>query len=114
MWVTTQDLPKVRTEELTIVVIAQRFCKEVVTCQSLRHPNVLPLLGVTMEKKVFAMVSEWMVNGNITEFVKAHRDANRFELLESYSHHLPHPSLMITPDSSRASPGDCYICTARE
>ena len=69
-----------------IVVIAQRFCREVVTWKSLRHPNVLPLLGVTMGKKVFAMVSEWMVNGNINGFVRAHRDANRFELVRFYPH----------------------------
>ena len=29
----------------------------------------------------FAMVSEWMINGNIKEFVEAHRDVNRFELV---------------------------------
>ena len=29
----------------------------------------------------FAMVSEWMANGNINEFIKAHRDANRFGLV---------------------------------
>jgi len=52
-----------------------------VTWKSLRHPNVLPLLGVTMRDKHFAMVSEWMVNGNINEFVKGHRDANRFDLV---------------------------------
>jgi len=70
-----------------IVGIAQTFCKEVVTWKSLHHPNVLSLLGVTMGKKVFAMVSEWMVNGNINGFVEAHRDANRFELVGLYSHH---------------------------
>ena len=32
----------------------------------------------------FAMVSEWMVNGNINEFLRAHMDANRFELVRSY------------------------------
>ena len=83
-----------RTEELMIVAIAQRFCKEVVTWKSLRHPNVLPLLGVTMSKRVFAMVSEWMDNGNINEFVDIHRDANRFELVWFYSHRRPRPSLM--------------------
>ena len=29
----------------------------------------------------FAMVSEWMTNGNITEFLKANPDANRFQLV---------------------------------
>ena len=68
-------------EELMIAAITQTFCKEVVTWKSLHHPNVLPLLGVTMGERLFAMVSEWMVNGNINEFVEAHRNANRFELV---------------------------------
>ena len=51
------------------------------TWKSLRHPNVLPLLGVTMTSKSFAMVSEWMSNGSINEFIKINRDANRFELV---------------------------------
>ena len=50
---------------------------------TLRHPNVLPLLGVTMSKNHFAMVSEWMEGGNITEFVKAHRDVDPFGLVGS-------------------------------
>ena len=59
----------------------QRFCKEVITWKALRHPNVLPLLGVVVTGNQFAMVSEWMTNGNINQFVKAHQDANRFELV---------------------------------
>ena len=77
-----------------IIVVAQTFCKEVVTWKALRHPNVLPLLGVTMEEGLFAMVSEWMVNGNINEFIKAHRDTSRFELVWFYPHRWPHLSLM--------------------
>ena len=38
-----------------------------------------------MGSSQFAMVSEWMANGNINEFIKAHRDANRFELVSFYS-----------------------------
>lgn len=51
------------------------------TWKTLRHPNVLPLLGVTMGNNQFAMVSEWMVNKNINEYIKEHRDVNRFELV---------------------------------
>ncbi|KAF9642605.1 kinase-like protein, partial [Thelephora ganbajun] len=58
-----------------------RFCKEVVTWKSLRHPNVLLLLGVTMNEYHFAMVSERMENGNINEFVRANPDADRLGLL---------------------------------
>jgi hypothetical protein len=59
----------------------QRFCKEAVTWKTLRHPNVVPLIGVTMSETRFAMVSDWMVNGNINEFVKAHPDVNRLDLV---------------------------------
>ena len=51
------------------------------TWRTLHHPNVLPLLGVTMGDNHFAMVSEWMPNGNIKEFVKVNRDVNRFNLV---------------------------------
>jgi serine/threonine protein kinase len=55
-----------------------------VTWKTLRHPNVLSLLGITMSNDQFAMVSEWMINGNINEFVKARKDANKFELVRSF------------------------------
>ncbi|KAF9642287.1 kinase-like protein [Thelephora ganbajun] len=61
--------------------IRRRFCREVVAWKSLHHLNVLPLLGVTIMKNRFVMVSEWMKNGNINEFVKRHTNANRLELL---------------------------------
>ena len=48
----------------------QRFCKEVVTWRMLRHPNVQPLLGVTMSEHRFVTVSEWEKNGNIIEFME--------------------------------------------
>ena len=34
-----------------------------------------------MTETEFSMVSEWMPNGNITQFVAAHQDMNRFELV---------------------------------
>jgi len=62
--------------------IASRFCREVVTWKTLHHPNVLPLLGVTMGVYDFALASEWMKNGNINEFARARPNVNRFELLK--------------------------------
>lgn len=47
----------------------------------LKHPNVLPLLGATVSGYQFAMVSEWMENGNINEFIKRDRQANAIELV---------------------------------
>ena len=47
----------------------------------LRHPNILPLIGVTMSEARFTMISDWMVNGNINEFVKAHPYTARHKLV---------------------------------
>ena len=49
--------------------------------KSLCHPNVVPLFGVTMTNGHFMMVSEWMANGGIKQFVKAYRNVNRLELV---------------------------------
>ena len=57
------------------------FCKEVAGWKTLRHPNILPLLGVTMFENRLVMVSKWMVNGNINEFVKADPNADRLGLV---------------------------------
>jgi hypothetical protein len=51
------------------------------TWKTLRHPNVLPLIGVTMSEGHFAMISDWMVNGNISDFAKAHPGANLLNLV---------------------------------
>jgi len=56
-----------------------------VAWRALRHPNVLPLLGVTMAEDLLVMVSEWMVRGNIMEFMKADVNADRLGLVRSSS-----------------------------
>ena len=49
--------------------------------KALRHPNILPLVGVMMSETQFAMVSDWMGNGNINDYVKTHPEANRLKLV---------------------------------
>ena len=49
--------------------------------KTLRHQNILLLIGVAMSETRFAMISDWMANGNINDFVKARPDANRLELV---------------------------------
>ena len=34
-----------------------------------------------MSNYQFALVREWMANGNVIEFIKSHGDVNRFELV---------------------------------
>lgn len=49
--------------------------------KTLHHPNVLPLLGVTMTGNKFVMVSKWMVKGNINEFIKVDTSVDRLGLV---------------------------------
>ena len=48
-----------------------------------------------MAESEFAMVSEWMSNGNINQFVEKHRDVNRFELVGFLSNLL---QILVTAD----------------
>ncbi|KAF9649109.1 kinase-like protein [Thelephora ganbajun] len=65
-----------------------RFCREVVTWKHLRHPNILPLLGVTVREYQLMMVSEWMENGNINEFIGRDGYTNRTALLADVANGL--------------------------
>ena len=56
--------------------------------KGLHHPNLLPLLGVTMTTNRFVMVSEWMVKGNVREFLGSDVDADRLGLVRSRSRSL--------------------------
>lgn len=62
--------------------IRRRFSKEVAMWKNLSHPNVLNLIGVpdTLAEGRFSMVSEWMVNGNIMEYVRKN-SGNHLKLL---------------------------------
>jgi len=60
----------------------QNFCREVVIWKHLSHPNILEFLGVTMIEKEFCVVSPWMDNGNIVNFLKENREENPLKLLE--------------------------------
>ena len=53
----------------------------------LRHPNILPFVGASMSENRFVMVSGWMKNGTINQFVKAHPETNRRRLVRMPSVH---------------------------
>ena len=57
----------------------QDFCKEAVTWKYLDHPNVLPLLGITIDP--LQLVSKWVSGGNMREYIERHPDADRRRLV---------------------------------
>ncbi|KAK0439172.1 kinase-like domain-containing protein [Armillaria borealis] len=63
--------------------VLRDFCQEALVWRQLRHPNVLPFLGVNED--IFAprycLISPWMVNGNIMSYIEAHPDHDRLTSL---------------------------------
>ena len=59
------------------------------TWRALSHPNIMPLLGVTVAENQFVMVSEWMPNGNIMQFTKEYTNVDRLKLV-CFSHKAPY------------------------
>ena len=70
------------------LVLAQQLCREVLIWKRLSHPNVLPLLGVSVSEnpRHFRIVSEWMANGNVMEYIKSNPEANRLRLVSPATH----------------------------
>jgi serine/threonine protein kinase len=68
----------------------QRLCREVLTWKRLSHPNILPLLGVSVSKnpRHFRIISEWMPNGNVMEYINSNPEANRLRLVSPVVHSL--------------------------
>jgi hypothetical protein len=58
----------------------QKYCKEVILLKRANHPNILSIEGVASKLFEFCMVSQWMPNGRILEYVGKHPGANRLEL----------------------------------
>ena len=43
--------------------------------------NVLPFIGVVVSENRLGVVSDWMKNGTINDFVKAHLEKDQFMLV---------------------------------
>ena len=65
------------------LVSTQRLCREIITWKHLSHPNILPLLGVSIpaDAHCFRVLTQWMPNGNITQYSKSNPAANRMQLV---------------------------------
>ena len=49
----------------------------------LAHPNIVPLLGVTIDPP--QLISDRMPGGNLTEYVSSHPDTDRISLVSDIS-----------------------------
>ncbi|PBK62810.1 kinase-like protein [Armillaria solidipes] len=79
--------------------VIKNFCREALVWRNLKHPNVLPFLGVSTELFVpsFCLISPWMENGNIMSFLAANPGHDRLVSIKevasgmAYLHSLDPP-----------------------
>ena len=55
------------------------FCKEAVTWKTLKHSNILPLLGAMISP--YQLVSAFMPAGDLSKYILKNPDANRLGLV---------------------------------
>ncbi|KAF9645430.1 kinase-like protein [Thelephora ganbajun] len=65
---------------------ARIFCKEAVMWKYLQHANILPLRGVTMDP--LQLVSNWMPDGNLSNYIRDNPNADRLGLLSNVAEGL--------------------------
>ena len=62
--------------------IQQNISRELGIWSSLDHPNVLPLLGYTMNGgATFAFICQWMENGTAREYLREHPETDTFQMV---------------------------------
>jgi len=66
----------------------QRLYREIIGWKYVSHPNVLPFHGVSETLFPFCIISPWLSNGNIIEYIKKNQRANRLQLVSDL--HDPH------------------------
>ena len=57
------------------------FCKEVVMRSRISHPNIVPFLGISGAPAPISIVSEWMPNGNVRDYVRKNPQTSRLQLV---------------------------------
>ncbi|QRV88622.1 Ephrin type-A receptor 4 [Ceratobasidium sp. AG-Ba] len=64
---------------------SKHAARELYTWSKCQHPNIQRLLGLVQFRGQIGMVSEWVPNGNLLEYVSRHPDVNRYVLSKQLS-----------------------------
>lgn len=51
--------------------------------KKLSNPNILPLIGASMHGPELVMVSEWMNNGNVKQYLRTNSHVNKPSLVRA-------------------------------
>ena len=59
----------------------QDFYEEAIAWKRLEHPNIVPLLGINMTPSPPQLISDWISDGNLTEYIGNNPEADRLALV---------------------------------
>ncbi|KAG6805343.1 hypothetical protein H0H92_015778, partial [Tricholoma furcatifolium] len=62
-------------------VVLKDILNEAVLCGTLRHPNIVPFLGVYFQGNKPSLVFLWMEHGDLMSYLKEYPLSNRVQLL---------------------------------
>ena len=71
----------------TCDTILQRCSREAIVWSQLTHPNVLPFYGIYHLGDAsgrIGLVSPWMGNGNLPEYLKTHPESRRLPFVSAF------------------------------
>ena len=60
--------------------VSQAFCQEAAIWKRVVHPNVVPLLGITISPRL-QLISDWMSGGDLPGYIMRYPDADRLGLV---------------------------------
>ncbi|KAF5358870.1 hypothetical protein D9757_012304 [Collybiopsis confluens] len=101
--------------------LRKEFCREALIWRQLRHPNILPLLGVSIDlfSPSFCLISSWMENKDIITYLKQNPDHDLQTVLSEVASGLRYMHSMVPPlvhgDIKGANilvTDDCRCCLA--
>lgn len=66
------------------MISRQKFCREALVWQRLRHSHIVPLIGIDAESfpPFFCMVSPWMENGTVIKYLSGVGQATRRSIVD--------------------------------
>ncbi|KAF8598604.1 kinase-like protein [Ceratobasidium sp. AG-I] len=65
---------------LLIISSLQRIAREIYMWSKAKHPNIHELQGIVIFRDCLSMVSPWMDNGNLRQYIEKKPNANRYRL----------------------------------
>ncbi|TFK38812.1 kinase-like domain-containing protein [Crucibulum laeve] len=68
--------------------VHKKFLNEVLVMQFIQHPHILPLLGVIYRDYELGIISSWLQNGTVVEYLSKYPDTSRINLVSQITNGL--------------------------